>query len=65
MTDTLVQQQVEKLVQQCGTANAAAMVLGVHESMVSLLRSGKREPSVELARKLGLLKEIKYSLLTA
>jgi len=63
MTDTLIQQRIQELEREHGSLTEVAKVLRISLSMVSLLKSGQREPSDETAAKLGLRKIVTWARL--
>ena len=63
MTDTLIQQRIQELEREHGNLTEVAKVLHISLSMVSLLKSGRREPSDETAAKLGLRKIVTWARL--
>lgn len=58
---TKLNTRIADLIKQHGSLRKAAAVTGVHYSLLSRLQSGKRLPTDDVARRLGLKKKVVYS----
>jgi len=60
MTDPVLKERLEKLIHEHGTMARVAQSIGVDVSYISYMLSGKREPSDEVAERLGLRRVVRY-----
>lgn len=59
--DEVLKARIAELMAEYKTQEAVADFLGITHGMVSMLISGRREPSAALAQRMGLYKQTIYS----